>query len=196
LQNPNKIIEKARNRPLLSTLSIVTLVIVLIAGYTAVYMFQMDPETKEAGSMWPEEISEPNHLVSNSDLIVLGSVEEIEKAEWDTSDGQQPKFQPYASIHHYVHLNVTEELAGEYEDLPVRVSGGTVDNTTMIAEGSPEFSENEEVLVTLTEEDDYYTVYGGYNGKFEVRDSHLIRDNVSNGNFSKEYIRTLIAEFD
>jgi len=120
-------------------------------------------------------------LIKNSDAVVVGTVTEILPAKKDeTAFG-------ITLIYTDVVIQPERYLYGksQADRIAVRVNGGRIGDTVMIAEDEAEFTVGEECVVFLTHptyahaaadgftEEDYYIVYAGFGGKYAIDDGTI-----------------------
>lgn len=124
-------------------------------------------------------------LSSNSDVIVIGTVNETFPSRWNTIDGKQPN-KPltelipgidmiYTDISISVDKYIKNPLSSK--EIIVRTVGGTVGKVTINSEDEPNFEPGEKVLLYLSKDTSPYTanvgpehffVYGSMQGKFKL----------------------------
>jgi hypothetical protein len=119
------------------------------------------------------------YLVSQSDIIIEGTVTGAYPSRWNTRDGQRPDKSDSEldigvedMIYTDVGIHVSKYLKNPLDtgDLQIAVDGGTVGNDSIWVEDSPSFEHGENVLLFLnwTPGREEMTVTGGYQGKFTV----------------------------
>ncbi|MDK2827030.1 MAG: hypothetical protein PWQ44_2210, partial [Methanolobus sp.] len=131
-------------------------------------------------------------LVSQSDIIIAGTVTGAYPSRWNTADGQRPDKSNdeldigtgdmiYTDIG--VHVNKYLKNPLDTGDLQITMDGGTVGNDSIWVEDNPSFEYGENVLLFLNWKSgrDEMTVTGGYQGKFTmINDTTAVRgDGVS-----------------
>ncbi|ETA67827.1 hypothetical protein MettiDRAFT_1262 [Methanolobus tindarius DSM 2278] len=131
-------------------------------------------------------------LVSQSDIIIAGTVTGAYPSRWNTADGQRPdksndelnigtEDMIYTDIG--VHVNKYLKNPLDTGDLQITIDGGTVGNDSIWVEDSPSFEYGEKVLLFLNWKSgrDEMTVTSGYQGKFTmINDTTAVRgDGVS-----------------
>lgn len=160
----------------------ISLIVGLFLGITATSIINSpgdNPNVQEKSALWDEKVLNPEYLVENSDTVVIADVEDLGSSQWSTEDGERPEDLSEAKIFHEVNLNSVRELKGEFEEKPIRIEGGKIDDVALQNEMAPEFFENETVLVMLEDEGTHYSVRAGPHGKFEYQeDGKLIRRDV------------------
>ncbi|KGK98473.1 hypothetical protein LI82_12310 [Methanococcoides methylutens] len=130
-----------------------------------------------------EEISY-EEMAERSNLIIIGTVKEIEPSKWNTPDGKRPgelieDFKSSDEIYTDVIVTVDDTLKNSHnsKEIVVRLRGGTVGEDTMIIEDIPSFKSGEKVLLYLIEDTyphtkaigpEHYVVIGY--GKFTLTD--------------------------
>lgn len=115
-------------------------------------------------------------LVSASDLIITGSVEEI-NSRWNSGHDQ---------IHTDVGLSVQQCVKGPWQPsrVTIRVSGGQVGDIVQSSPAAPQFEVGEEVLVFLEfGEEGTARVVGGFQGKLTLSEDKVVGSDVSVGSF-------------
>lgn len=126
--------------------------------------------------IWQSEIWNTSYLLENSDLVVKGTVIEVNDAEWTTDDGERPEELEDHSIYHTVDIDIEETLMGERkEKISLRVSGGTVGNTTMNSEDAPGFAEGDQAIIFIEKEDGHYEIFGASHGVFYLSGDEAVR---------------------
>jgi hypothetical protein len=131
-------------------------------------------------------------LVSQSDIIIAGTVTGAYPSRWNTADGQRPdksndelnigtEDMIYTDIG--VHVNKYLKNPLDTGDLQITIDGGTVGNDSIWVEDNPSFEYGENILLFLNWKSgrDEMTVTSGYQGKFTmVNDTTAVRsDGVS-----------------
>ncbi len=121
-----------------------SITLMMLASASATTLLKLDLET----------------LTSKSEAIVQGTVSEI---EYTKQDGR---------IYTYITLNVKEVLKGSQgmKEVQFRVLGGRVGDLITVVHGTPQFQQDEEVLVFLERPlaDKPLVVTGMVQGKFHV----------------------------
>ncbi|MGG4440279.1 hypothetical protein [Brevibacillus fortis] len=123
-------------------------------------------------------------LAAGSQLIIKGTIVDIDKDKWNTEDGGLPEEIGVSdSIYKDVSVEIDEVLKGNQEKgdiVVVRMYGGEINNTVIRADYEASFTEDEEVVLFLIEDDslknkegstNYFVTLGNYQGKYEVSDS-------------------------
>jgi hypothetical protein len=117
-------------------------------------------------------------LIKNSDAAVIGKVVEILPAKKVLTD---------PLVYTYVIIQPERNLFGDSQSdrIAVRVDGGRIGDTVMVAEDEAEFTVGEECLVFLVHptsvhsapegfnDKNYYKVWAGTGGKFEIEDGSI-----------------------
>jgi hypothetical protein len=131
-------------------------------------------------------------LVSQSDIIIAGTVTGAYPSRWNTADGQRPdksndelnigtEDMIYTDIG--VHVNKYLKNPLDTGDLQITIEGGTVGNDSIWVEDNPSFEYGENILLFLNWKSgrNEMTVTSGYQGKFTmVNDTTAVRgDGVS-----------------
>ena len=141
-------------------------------------------------------------LVADTDVIVVGKVDQINPSMWSNENPYAP-VDARAIIQTDIDVNVTDVLKGELNDpekVVVRIEKGETDDAILTSEGYPDFSENEDVMLFLSRDDgdlatseDYYVLTGMRQGKFVGNeDSGTYSSDVAE--VSVEEIKDLIVE--
>jgi hypothetical protein len=115
-------------------------------------------------------------LVSASDLIITGSVDEI-TSQWNSGQDQ---------IHTDVGLSVQQCVKGPWRPtrVTIRVPGGQVRDIVQSSSVAPQFEVGEEVLLFLEfGEEDTARVVGGFQGKLTLSEDKVVGSDVSVGSF-------------
>ena len=132
-------------------------------------------------------------LVSQSDIIIIGTVTGAYPSRWNTRGGQKPdksndeldigtEDMIYTDIGVHVNKYLKDPL--DTGDLQITIEGGTVGNDSIWVEDNPSFEYGENILLFFKwnmGEDPAFTVTGGYQGKFTmINDTTAVRgDGVS-----------------
>ena len=114
---------------------------------------------------------------------------------------------PYnGSIYTDVTVAVTEDLRGTYQEglMPFRFEGGSINDTRVVDYHAPAFETGEQVIVLagIPDDDGYYPVVGGVNGKYGIADHSMAMvgmydrhyDLTENRATTVEDLRVLFAE--
>lgn len=124
-------------------------------------------------------------LNNYSDMIVIGTVNEILPSKWNTIDGNRPdkansEFSQGDLIYTDIIINVDKYLKNSLssKEIVVRVIGGTVGNDTVTSDVEPSFKSGEKVLLYLSKDtspmtnvgSEHFLVYGSLQGKFTLTD--------------------------
>jgi len=115
-------------------------------------------------------------LVSASDLIITGSVEDI-NSQWNSGHDQ---------IHTDVGLSVQRCVKGPWRPtrVTIRVPGGQVRDIVQSSSVAPQFEVGEEALLFLEfGEEDTARVVGGFQGKLTLSEDKVVGSDVSVGSF-------------
>ncbi len=105
-------------------------------------------------------------LVSGASYIIVGKVTRM-SSQWNADRTR---------IYTSVTLSIEEQIKGDWNknEITITVPGGKVGETVELVEDTAGFSVNERVLVFLTKEDNTFSVFGGFQGKFVVGDDGRI----------------------
>lgn len=153
----------------------------IVAGAAGTQLVNLNTQSEKpvSGSqnnLWPEQIWNISYLANNSDLVVRGTVTEVHKSQWSTSDGERPEEIDRNTIYHTVDVDVERTLMGEeVNNLTLRVSGGTVGNSTMISSDSPSFVEGDEAIMFVEYENGHYETFGKAHGVFYISGDEAVR---------------------
>lgn len=145
-------------------------------------------------------------LVSQSDLIIAGTVTGAYPSRWNTADGQRPgipndeldigtEYMIYTDIG--VHVNKYLKNPLDTGDLQITVDGGTVGDDSIWVEDSPSFEYGEKVLLFLNWKSgrDEMTITGAYQGKFTmINDTTAVRGDGVSVNIAEMYDHWEITE--
>lgn len=123
-------------------------------------------------------------LSRESDVILIGEVQEIHPARWNTPDGKMPtdstdNLQSDDTIYTDTTVNVDQYLKNPLssDEITVRIEGGAVDNVIVLTDYESHFTKGEMVLLYLNEGPspligdigpEHFTVTGHKQGKFTV----------------------------
>jgi len=116
-------------------------------------------------------------IVKESDGIVQGTVKQVVAKKVDSGD-----------IYTYVTVGNIDALKGQVDgtDLTLRLYGGEVDQEGLIVQGSPEFQENEQVIVFVEGNGEQIVPISGWGqGLFRIQqdsatNSAIVTDNAGN----------------
>lgn len=127
-----------------------------------------------------------NDLNRRSEVILIGTVQEIHAAKWNTPDGKIPvdsfdDLQSEDTIYTDINISVDQYLKNPQpsDELIVRIEGGAVDDVIIITDYEPDFTEDEKVLLYLnkgpfrlteTIGPEHFVVTGNMQGKFTLTD--------------------------
>ncbi|MFH0767967.1 MAG: hypothetical protein V1932_00165 [Chloroflexota bacterium] len=105
-------------------------------------------------------------LVGGASYIVVGKITQM-SSQWNADRTR---------IYTSVTLSIEEQIKGDWNknEITITVPGGKVGETAELVEDTAGFSVNERVLVFLTKEDNTFSVFGGFQGKFVVGDNGQI----------------------
>lgn len=145
-------------------------------------------------------------LVSQSDIIIAGTVTGAYPSRWNTRGGQKPdksndeldigtEDMIYTDIGVYVNKYLKNPLDCLY--LQITIEGGTVGNDSIWVEDSPSFEYGENILLFLNWKSgrDEMTVTGGYQGKFTmINDTTAVRDDGVSVSITEFYDHWEITE--
>ena len=123
-------------------------------------------------------------LVRAADLIVTGSVEEI-NSQWNSGQDQ---------IHTDVGVSVQQCVKGPWRPsrVTIRVPGGQVGDIVLSSSVGPQFAVGEEVLVFLEfGEEDTARVVGGFQGKLTLSEHKVAGSDVSLDSFLSQVRQTM-----
>jgi hypothetical protein len=138
--------------------------------------------------MWDPIVLNNSYLAQESDVIVIGEVEEILPSRWTTEDGKKPVNFDDERIYTDVVIEVNEYLKNPQptEEITVRTMKGEIGYDRIIYEDEAEFEHGEKVLLFLTLKDpdtkniggEHFRVRGMVHGKFTIVDGQAIRPEV------------------
>ncbi|WP_319508989.1 hypothetical protein [uncultured Methanolobus sp.] len=145
-------------------------------------------------------------LVSQSDIIITGTVTGAYPSRWNTPDGQRPDKSDSEMdigiedmIYTDIGIHVSKYLKNPLDtgDLQITIDGGTVGDDSIWVEDSPSFEYGENVLLFLdrTLGREGMTVTGGYQGKFTmINDTAAVRDDGMSVTITENYNHWSITE--
>lgn len=126
-------------------------------------------------------------LSRESDVILIGTAQEINPARWNTPDGKIPTesvddLQRDDTIYTDITINVDQYIKNPLssDEITVRIEGGAVDNVIVLTDHEPDFTEDETVLLYLKEGPsqltgnigpEHFMVMGYAQGKFTLTDN-------------------------
>ncbi|UGV41192.1 hypothetical protein J7W08_02485 [Methanococcoides orientis] len=126
-------------------------------------------------------------LSRESDSILIGEVQKIHPARWNTPDGKIPTgsiddLQRDDTIYTDITIDVDQYLKNPLpsDEVTVRIEGGAVDNVIVLTDHEPYFTEGEVVLLYLSKNTyplakdiapEHFIVTGYKQGKFTVLDN-------------------------
>jgi len=108
-----------------------------------------------------------SELISESNYIIFGKVNDMKSALKDKDE---------EFIYTDVKVSIKDSLKGslkQNDEIKIRIEGGQVGPLGQWVEDQPEFELNEEVLVFLNEEDNYFYVNGLFQGKYTLKGGKL-----------------------
>lgn len=108
-----------------------------------------------------------SELISESNYIIFGKVNDMKSALKDKDE---------EFIYTDVKVSIKDSLKGslkQNDEIKIRIEGGQVGPLGQWVEDQPEFELNEEVLVFLNEEDNYFYVNGLFQGKYTLKGCKL-----------------------
>jgi hypothetical protein len=164
------------------TLPLIITIIVIIVSIMYVRKsktIELEPITITVNNSY--EILSIDRLITESDLIVIGSVKDIYASQWSTSNGERPegRITPDSIIFTDMHFTVSQFIKGEQQNLRIRSLGGTVGLDKMIVDNiMPEIDKTYLLFLYLDKggstshiNPGYYWITGtGYQGLYEIID--------------------------
>ena len=116
-------------------------------------------------------------LVKEADLIVVGTVENVE------SEFIQGKIFSFATIS--VKSRIKGELQAQQNRIVVKFPGGKIGDIGMKIEDSPDYKKDKEVIVFLksVQGESHFTTVGACRGKFTIGEGIVLRENLPLGQF-------------
>ncbi|MED1785019.1 hypothetical protein P4V43_24685 [Brevibacillus fortis] len=159
-----------------------SMILTFVLGYGIHEIYNVKKTTINVGSTLID--LSPEEMAAASSLIIEGKIKDITEPHWNTEDGNEPEVIGNTdTIYRDVTVKVKETHKGdELDEVIVRVYGGETETTIMDIENSPEFTNNENVLLFLNVDDspanktnstDHYAVVGSYQGKFKVKNDKV-----------------------
>lgn len=172
------------------------------------------PVTTLAYNLYPEEYKNPNWVLDNSDLIIVGKVRNIETPIKDKDETPDEKETVYEDSE--VEISEILEDKSNYnfkigDVVTVRVLGGTADNLTYETDSNDLLSEDKEVLLCLIDgkkdiklpatDKQYFSIVGSIHGAFELENNYarsnkksdiIVTRNKLNDSFKKEDLENYI----
>ncbi|WP_319508753.1 hypothetical protein [uncultured Methanolobus sp.] len=152
------------------------------------------------------EFLSTDDLVSQSDIIITGTVTGAYPSRWNTPDGQRPDkadseldIGTEDMIYTHIGIHVSKYLKNPLDtgDLQITIDGGTVGDDSIWVEDSPSFEYGENVLLFLdwTPGREGMTVTGGYQGKFTmINDTAAVRGDGMSVTITEKYDHWAITE--
>ena len=158
---------------------------VCIGCLTTLLIYSFKPNEVIVTGLIPARTEQ--ELILDSDIIISGTVQKIEKSKWSNPDNEMRGKRNVLQTD--IIIDINELLSGNYysKTTTVRINKGydSITRTRYISDGYPDFSVGENVLLFLSRDDgdlatdeDYFVITGMRQGKFILNDDKTLkRDN-------------------
>lgn len=113
-------------------------------------------------------------MTQQANVIIQGKVANID-SRWENNNGGR-------GIFTYVDIAVSEYIKGTGDNIVrIKVPGGTVGDLTEWVSDTPQFNNNEEVILFLQPQ--FFRIVGWAQGKFSISNNNVLEHNVSVADF-------------